>query len=191
MPSLSLYLVLLSSLRLACGSWVGFWSNLQWSDHIYGGLICASVGLFGFDWFSFLFLFFRMKAMMQLWVCDLVVCLVVGGCGSGWWWRWQWLLWLWWWLNGFCVYWVVVFFFFFGWWLVVEWVLWWLVAVFFFPSFWWWWLAVGVVMDLLGWEHLFIPTLLYERECLSLEKQISLSSLLLFSHKWHILERNL
>lgn len=37
----------------------------------------------------------------------------------------------------------------------------------------------------------FILTLLYVRECLSLEKQIYLSSLILFSLKWYILERNL
>ena len=72
--------------------------------------------------------------------------------------------------------------------------LWWLVVggcFFFFPYFWWCCLVVGVVVGLLGWEHLLTLTLLYVRECLSLEKQISLSFLLLFSHKWHVLERNL
>ena len=41
------YLVLLSPFRLACGGWVGFWLDLRWFDHIYGGLICASMGLWG------------------------------------------------------------------------------------------------------------------------------------------------
>ena len=45
-------------------------SMLRCSDRIYGGVICASVGLCGFDWFSFLFFFSWMMVVMWLWVCD-------------------------------------------------------------------------------------------------------------------------
>ena len=82
-------------------------------DRIYGGPICASVGLCVSYWFLFFsFLFSRMMVVMQLWVCDLVAILVVGGCGFGW--RWFWMGFV---SNEF-------FFFFPHWSLVVEWVLW-------------------------------------------------------------------
>ena len=125
----SLYIVPLSSLRLACGSWVGFRSDLRWSDHIYGGLICVSMGLCGSDWFLFLF---RFSFHGWWWWCGcgfviLVVRVVVwggGDNGSGW--------------MGFVSIEVV---FFFGWRLVVEWVLWlvgyggWWLFFFFPPIF--------------------------------------------------------
>ena len=72
-------------------------SVLRWFGRIYGGLICALVGLCGSDWFCFAFPIPDDGG-------DVVVILVVGGCGFGWWSQWQYLLRMWWWwLNGFSV----------------------------------------------------------------------------------------
>ena len=125
----SLYISPLSSLRFACGSWVGFWSDLWWSNLCLGGLIGFMVVWYVL-WWGFMV------------VIDFRFCFSF----PGWWW---WCscgfeIWLWfWWLglvvlgggdnsNGCCgcgggwmglvsnELWV----FFFLWWLVVEWVLW-------------------------------------------------------------------
>ena len=60
------------------------------SNWIYGGPVCALVVRLDLWWFvgliDFHFFFFsRIMVVMGLWVCDLVVILVVGGCGLGWW----------------------------------------------------------------------------------------------------------
>ena len=102
--SLSTEINFLTLSRPSLLSWVCLWQLgwvpigfmvvrfvLWWSDRIYGGLICASVGLCGFDWFLFLFLFFSFLRWWWWCSCGFVIWLrfwwlgvvVLGGGDSG------------------------------------------------------------------------------------------------------------
>ena len=90
----SLYLVPLSYLEYACGNWVGFRSDLWWSDLCFGGPIRFMVVWYVLQWgfvglidFCFCFCFFLFSddggdAVVGLWF----------GCDFGGWGLWFWVV---------------------------------------------------------------------------------------------------
>ena len=88
----SLYLVPLPSLGFACGSWVGFWSDLRWFDLCFGGSISSMVVWYVLRWGFVVLIDFRF-------------CFSFPG-----WYRWcscGFVIWLWFWWLG-LRFWVVV-----------------------------------------------------------------------------------